>query len=57
MPEKKSVIKEKGYTTVTMSQQKLYTVTIVLFVLLNMVLGMMSEPILHIIQTGLSNFA
>ncbi len=57
VPEKKSVIKEKGYTTVTMSQQKLYTVTIVLFVLLNMVLGMMSEPILHIIQTGLSNFA
>lgn len=57
VPEKKSVIKEKGYTTVTMSRQKLYTVTIVLFVLLNMALGMMSEPILHIIQTGLSNFA
>ena len=57
VPEKKSVIKEKGYTTVTMSQQKLYTFTIVLFVMLNMALGMMSEPILHIIQTGLSNFA
>lgn len=57
VPEKKSVIKEKGYTTVTMSQQKLYTFTIVLFVMLNMALGMMSEPILHIIETGLSNFA
>ena len=57
VPEKKSVIKEKGYTTVTMSQQKLYTFTIVLFVMLNMALGKMSEPILHIIQTGLSNFA
>lgn len=57
VPEKKSVIAEKGYTTVTMSRQKLYTVTIILFVLLNMTLGMMSEPILHIIQTGLSNFA
>lgn len=57
VPEKKSVIKEKGYTTVTMGQQKLYTFTIVLFVMLNMALGMMSEPILHIIETGLSNFA
>ena len=40
-----------------MGQQKLYTFTIVLFVMLNMALGMMSEPILHIIETGLSNFA
>lgn len=57
VPEKKSVIAEKGYTTVTMDKQKLYTFTIVMFVLLNMALGMMSEPILHIMQTGLSNFA
>lgn len=57
VPEQKEVIQEKGYFTVTAKQQKLYTVTIILFILINLVLGMMSEPIIHIIETGLSNFA
>ena len=57
VPEKRSVEKKKGYFTVRAGQQKLYTLTIALFVVLNLVLGMLSEPILHIIETGLKSFA
>lgn len=57
VPEKKSVEKAKGYFTVTADKQKLYTFTIAMFVVLNLLLGMMSEPIIYIIQTGLGNFA
>ncbi|MDO4345471.1 MAG: proton-conducting transporter membrane subunit [Eubacteriales bacterium] len=57
VPEKDSVAKEKGFTTVSIKEQKLYTATIIAFVVLNLVLGMMSEPIIDIIQTGLGNFA
>ena len=37
-------------------QQRLYTHTIILFILINLVLGMMSEPIIGIIETGLIHF-
>lgn len=56
-PEKASVEKEKGYFTRTVRQQKLYAVTIVLFIILNMVLGMTSQPVIRLIETGLHNFA
>lgn len=56
-PEKQSVIRAKNYFSVTCKQQKLYTVTIILFIILNMFLGMASQPILQLIKTGLSNFA
>ena len=46
---------EKGYFRMTYKEQKIYTVTIVLFVILNMILGLNSEPIIQLIKTGLAN--
>ena len=56
-PEKKETEKEKGFFILQWKQQKLYSVTIVLFIILNMVLGMTSQPIIKMIETGLHNFA
>ena len=57
VPEDPVIVQKNGYCTRTLGQQKLYAFTIVLFILINLILGMMSEPILEIIQIGLSNFA
>lgn len=56
VPEKREVEMEKGDSRMTAGQQKQYTVTMVLFIMINLVLGMMSEPILGIIETGLIYF-
>ena len=40
----------------TAGQQKLYTFAIIWFILINLVLGMMSEPIIGIIENGLIHF-
>ena len=56
-PERAAVIEEKGYYSVCFQDQKLYAATIVLFVILNLILGMNSQPILRLIETGLANFA
>lgn len=56
-PEKSAVVAEKGYYSITWDKQKLYTVTIILFILLNLILGMNSQPVIRLIKTGLANFA
>ena len=56
-PEDRVIEQKNGYFVRTVGQQKLYAFTILLFILINLVLGMMSEPILEIIQIGLSSFA
>ena len=56
VPEKREVEAEKGNFTMKAGQQRLYTITIILFILINLVLGMMSEPIIGIIETGLIHF-
>lgn len=56
VPERREVEAEKGYFKMTVGQQKKYTLTIILFILINLALGMTSEPILDIIQTGLIHF-
>lgn len=56
-PEDPAVEKEKGYYSIRWNKQRLYTVTIILFVILNLVLGMNSQPIIRLIETGLANFA
>lgn len=48
--------KENGYLRLTWKEQKIYTVAIVLFVILNVLLGCTSKPIILMIQEGLSNF-
>lgn len=55
-PEKPEVEAEKGFTRITWKSQKLYMVAIILFILLNIVLGTNSKPILELIIEGLHNF-
>ncbi len=56
-PEKKEVVEQKGYYSITWDKQKIYSLTIVLFIIVNMVLGMVSQPVVELIKTGLENFA
>ena len=57
VPEKQAYEKKQGYLFFRLSEQKLYGITIICFILLNLVLGMMSQPIVHIIEIGLQNFS
>lgn len=56
VPEKASVEAEKGFFRRSWKEQKSYTVTIILFIILNLVLGMTSQPVLEMIRDGLHNF-
>ncbi len=55
-PISKEEEEEKGYVRIHWNQQKMYTVAIVLFVILNVFLGTNSKPILQLIEEGLRNF-
>uniref|UniRef100_UPI004057AA59 complex I subunit 5 family protein n=1 Tax=Agathobacter sp. TaxID=2021311 RepID=UPI004057AA59 len=55
-PEKATVEAENGYYRITWEKQKIYAVTIVLFIVVNLILGTKSQPILQLIQEGLYNF-
>lgn len=54
MPAEKE--QSKGYVRITWNQQKVYTVAIILFIVLNVVLGCNSKPIIMMIEEGLRNF-
>lgn len=56
-PANKDEVKEKGYFTLRFPEQKIYCVTIVMFILVNLVLGMASQPIIALIAEGLHHFA
>ena len=56
-PEAKSVEEEKGFYYITGKKQKWYVLTIILFIIVNIVLGVMSQPIIDLIKEGLHNFA
>ena len=55
-PANRAEIKKKGYFSLCFPEQRLYCVTIVLFILVNLILGLNSQPIISIIETGLRNF-
>ena len=55
-PMPQEVVKAKGYVTITWKQQKIYTAAIILFIVLNVVLGCNSKPIILLIEEGLHNF-
>ena len=55
-PVSPETVKEKGFITVHSKEQKLYCFTIVLFIVLNLILGMASQPVITFIQTGLRYF-
>ena len=57
VPEDPAFEKHQGYLFFHISRQKLYGLTIICFIALNLVLGMMSQPIVHIIEIGLQNFS
>jgi len=56
-PMDSDAVQEKGYFCLKFPEQKLYCVTIVLFILVNLILGMTSQPIIALIEQGLRNFA
>ncbi len=56
IPEKKEVEEQKDCYRITWKEQKQYTVTIMMFIALNLILGMNSEPIIQLIRDGLHNF-
>ena len=56
-PVKKEDVLAKGYFCMQFREQKLYGVTVVLFILVNLILGMTSQPIIALIEQGLKNFA
>ena len=56
-PANKDEVKEKGYFCLKFPEQKVYCGTIVLFILVNLVLGMASQPIIALIAEGLHHFA
>ena len=56
-PADPAAVAEKGYFSLRFREQKLYCVTILLFILVNLLLGMTSQPILRLIEQGLHNFA
>lgn len=50
-------VKETPYPSVTFKDMKLYAVVLICFILLNIVLGVNSQPIVDMIEQGLSMFA
>ena len=56
-PEKPEVIVDKGYENISFWEQPAKSVALVCFIILNLVLGLSSEPIIELIKQGLSMFA
>jgi multicomponent Na+:H+ antiporter subunit D len=56
-PAGREEVKAKGYFSLHFREQKLYFVTVVLFILVNLILGMTSQPIIALIAEGLHHFA
>lgn len=50
-------VKETSYPVMTFKDMKLYAVVLVFFILLNIILGVNSQPIVDMIEQGLSMFA
>lgn len=55
-PISKEEEEKKGFIRIKWNEQKIYTVAIVLFIVLNVFLGTNSKPILQLIEEGLHNF-
>ena len=55
-PESPEVEAEKGFYRIKWQKQKWYTIAIVMFIIVNLILGLWSQPILELITNGLHNF-
>lgn len=56
-PEKKEIEEAKGFYRISWRKQKWYTLSIVIAIVLNIILGVVSQPIIELIVDGLHNFA
>ena len=56
-PETKEVILDKGYENILFWEQPFKSMALVCFIILNLLLGLSSEPIVELIKQGLSMFA
>lgn len=56
-PVDAKLAEEKGCFNIVWRQQKMYTAAIVLFIVLNLALGMTSQPVLELIIDGIHHFA
>ena len=50
-------VQNPDYTGITFSQMKGYTVVLVCFIVLNIILGVSSQPVVNLIEQGLAMFA
>lgn len=56
-PANPDTIKEKGFITIHLKEQKLYCFTMIMFIILNLILGMASQPVINFIEAGLRYFS
>lgn len=56
-PEKEEVILDKGFEDVLIWEQPLKSVALICFIVLNLFLGLSSEPVINLIEQGLKMFA
>lgn len=49
--------KKAGYRAITVRQQPVKAIALILFILLNVILGLNSEPVIGLIETGLAMFS
>ena len=56
-PMKKTELTEKQYGTITLGQQPVKAVVMICFILINLALGLFSQPIVTLIENGLLMFA
>lgn len=56
-PVKKSVLAKKNYKTITMGQQPLKSAAMICFIVLNLILGLFSQPVMNLLTHGLQMFA
>ena len=55
-PMKTPEVKEKGYAKIKFSEETLKNITLIGFIVLNVLLGVCSEPVVDLIEKGLAMF-
>lgn len=56
-PMEKAKRKEKHYETITVRQQPVKAAVMICFIIINLILGLFSQPIVNLIESGLGMFA
>ena len=56
-PEKREVVINKGFEEIHMGEQPAKSIALICFIVLNLLLGLSSEPVINLIEQGLQMFA